>query len=224
MDERLRIVVDVGERRSGMPGALEALGALVEIGRLRAGDYDLGGGCIVERKTVPDLHGSILGGRFWPQVGALKASCEAPHLLVEGLALDVGPLHPNSIRGACIAATELGLVVLRTEGVQDTARWLHRLALRRRRRRGHPGTRPAYAQRPKASGPGAAAEAALASVPGISVVSARALLDRFGTVHEVLLASPAALMAVPGVGPAKARALREVLCGAPPPTREATPS
>ena len=182
MSERPRIIVDAGERPSGMAGALERLGAAVEVGRLAAGDYDVGGACVVERKTVLDLHGSILSGRFWPQMGALRACSPAPHLLIEGMGLDRGPLHPNAVRGACLAVTELGIVVIRAEGRDDSARWLHRLALRRNR--DEPSRdRPAYAQRPKISDPRAAAEAALAAVPGISVVCARALLDRFGSVR-----------------------------------------
>lgn len=124
---------------------------------------------------------------------------------------------------ASLAATELGVVVLRSENRDDSARWLHRLALRRLRM-GHPGKRPAYAQRPKRADPRVAAEAALASVHGISVVTARALLDRFGTVQHVLLATPETLMAVPGVGPARARALREALCGAHDPAPGTTSS
>lgn len=191
-----------------MPYALERLGAVVEVTSLPVGDYAVGRDCVVERKTVPDLHGSILGGRFWPQLGALRASCRLPHLLVEGARIDRGPLHPNAVRGACLTATELGIVLLRSEGRDDSARWLHRLAVRCQRVGSGPD-RPAYAQRPKPADPRLAAEAALAAAPGISVVCARALLARFGSVVAVLEASDEQLVTVPGIGPERVRALRD---------------
>jgi ERCC4-type nuclease len=201
-----RIVVDVHERASGLPEALTRLGAVVEVAALPVGDYGIGTRTVVERKTVLDLHGSILKGRFWPQLGALKAGCTSPYLLVEGRDLDRGPLHPNAIRGACLTAVELGIALLRTEDRTDSARWLHRLAVRCQRL-GRPRDQPAYAQRPKGSPEAIAAEAALAAVPGISVVCARALLARFGSVFAVLQATVDELLTVPGIGPERVRAL-----------------
>jgi ERCC4-type nuclease len=201
-----KIIVDVGERVSGMADALQRLGARVEVMSLPVGDYAVGDAGLVERKTVLDLHGSILKGRFWPQLGALKGGCTSPFLLVEGLELDRGPLHPNAVRGACLTATELGITLIRTESRDDSARWLHRLAVRRQRS-GRTPDRPAYAQRPKARSPASAAEAALAVVPGISVVCARALLARFGSVHGVLNATVEELATVPGIGIVRARAI-----------------
>jgi ERCC4-type nuclease len=193
-----------------MPSALERLDAFVEVAALPVGDYAVGAQVIVERKTVLDLHGSILRGRFWPQLGALKAGCTSPCLLVEGLELDRGPLHPNAVRGACLTAMELGITLIRTEGRDDSARWLHRLAVRRQRI-GGPPDRPSYAQRPKPADRALAAEAALAAVPGISVVTARALLARFESVHAVLQATDEELATVPGIGSERVRALRDTL-------------
>jgi len=50
----VRILVDVHEQRSGIPGLLEQLGAEVELLLLPAGDYALGDDTLVERK---ELHG-----------------------------------------------------------------------------------------------------------------------------------------------------------------------
>jgi ERCC4-type nuclease len=51
----------------------------------------------------------------------------------------------------------------------------------------------------------------LASVPGISTVSARALLTRFGNVAAVLAADPNDWEAIAGIGPQKAKSLAETL-------------
>jgi DNA excision repair protein ERCC-4 len=206
----VRIVVDVHEKKSGVPALLESLGTEVEVGSLAAGDYALGADTIVERKRVRDLHGAILKGRLWPQLSRLRASCAFPYLLVEGRDLDVGPLHPNSIRGACLAAIDQGIALLRTDHQRDSASWLHRLAVRCQRVEEGPD-RPPYAQRPKRHGTSEAAEAVLAAVPGISTASARSLLAHFGSLAAVLSASPSDWTAVPGIGRERARLLEETM-------------
>ena len=97
------VVADVFERGSGVPAALQRLGAWVKVEPLAAGDYRIGGGVLVERKTVADLHGSLGRGRLWAQVGRIRDDAVLPFLLVEGSELDVGPRHPNAIRGALLA-------------------------------------------------------------------------------------------------------------------------
>jgi len=54
-------------------------------------------------------------------------------------------------------------------------------------------------------------EAMLAAVPGISTTSARALLERFGTVRNVVNAGPESWLSVPGIGPVRADALDRTL-------------
>ena len=47
MPDRVKILVDVHEQRSGIPGLLERLGAEVEVLSLPAGDYALGDDTLV---------------------------------------------------------------------------------------------------------------------------------------------------------------------------------
>jgi ERCC4-type nuclease len=195
---------DIFESQIGIPERLRALGADVEVRPLAAGDYRIGAR-LVERKTVLDLHGAIIKGRFWRQVGRLRRVSPHAYLLVEGVDLDQGPLRPNSVRGALLALAELGVHVLRTTDENDSASWLILLA---RRARGD-ADRPVYAQRPKRSRD--ASEAMLAAVPGLSVHSARALLNRFGSVGDVLAAGRENWLSTPGIGPKRAAALAQTL-------------
>jgi ERCC4-type nuclease len=210
----VRVIVDVHERASGIGESLEALGAEVEVAALPAGDYAVGLGVLVERKTVADMHGAIVKGRLWPQLAKLRSESVVPYLLIEGRDLDRGPLHPNAIRGACLAAIDQGLALLRSADRADSARWLHRLAVRWQREQA-PAERPAPAGRPRAPAGAEAAEALLAAVPGISTVSARELLARFGSVAGVVAAGAEELLAVPGIGPERARALQETFRAGP---------
>ena len=206
----VRIVVDVHETKSGIAELLAELGASVERASLPAGDYAVGADTLIERKRVLDLHGAVLKGRLWPQLGKLRAACAFPYLLLEGTDIDRGPLHPNAIRGTCLAVIDQGIALLRSDHQRDSARWIHRLAIRCQRVEAAPD-RPAYAQRPKAEPGRATAEALLSAVPGISATSARALLAHFGSVARVLAADRDEWLAVPGIGPERVRALEETL-------------
>jgi Fanconi anemia group M protein len=196
------VIVDSRERESRILVALRQLGVPTETRRLAVGDY-VAGAALVERKSVRDLHLSIIEKRFWFQIGGLLRARHHPYLLVEGPDLDAGPLRPESVRGAILAVNELGISVIRSDAPCDSALWLKLLATRDRRRR-----RSTRVFAPNSS---AAPEAMLAAVPGISAVTARALLDRFGSVEAVLEAGPAGWLSVRGVGPKRIRALTETL-------------
>jgi ERCC4-type nuclease len=90
----------VHERASGIPDVLEALGVVVEVVPLSAGDYEVGATLLVE------------------------------FFLVEGADLDDGPIAPNAIRGICLAVIARGIRLIQTENRRDSALWLRALAVR----------------------------------------------------------------------------------------------
>lgn len=200
----MSIVADVREKESRLFEALRSLDVRVERRQLPVADH-IAGSALVERKSVRDLHLAVLNGRFWPQIGRLSRTTSRPYLLVEGAELDAGGLSAASVRGALLAVAELGIGVIRSDGPADSALWLKTLAGRQHRRR---NVTRAYAQRPTAS---ESAEAMLAAVPGISTVTARALLQRFGSVAAVIDAAPEEWLSIRGVGPKRMRALSETL-------------
>lgn len=204
-----RIRVDRYERASGVPDALRDQGVVVDVVGLEAGDYDVGEGVLVERKSTRDLHDSVLQGRLWRQVASLRRSARVGLVLVEGRDLDAGPLPPAAVRGVLLSLVAQGIVVLRTTDPIDTAAWLRLLAAQAQSLRA-PRDRPVYAQVLKRPG-GRAAEAMLCAVPGISVVTARALLGRFGSVASLSAATEAELRSVPGVGPVRAAILHRAV-------------
>lgn len=201
-----RVLVDVRERESRLVDALHELGVETERRPLPIADY-VAGDALVERKSVIDLHGSIIRGRFWPQLGRLRTARASRHLLVEGPDLDAGPLRSESVRGALLAVAELGVSVIRSTGPADSALWLAILATRKDRR---PRNRPGYSQRPSSN---RADEAMLAAVPGISTETAKALLTAFGSVEAIVAAGPEKWLSTRGVGPKRAQSLRETLQG-----------
>jgi hypothetical protein len=114
------LIVDLHERRSGLASELRLLGVTVEEQRLVAGDYLLPGRALIERKTVPDLHGAVLRGRFWAQISKLRQSPCWPYLLVEGRSIYDGPLPAEAVRGLILAVSDLGVTVIRSDDARDS--------------------------------------------------------------------------------------------------------
>ena len=202
----MRVVVDIRERGSGVPEHLADRGITVEFKSLSVGDYVVGNGAIVARKTVRGLHLDLVAGRFWRQLGLLRRNARMPYLLLEGPDLDRGPLGAEAIRRACLAVIDLGVPVIRSTNAHDSALSLQLLA--QRRQKGAARYRPAYAHRPKAPPGAGAAEAALSAVPR---VTARAFLAHFGSLAAVIAADPREWQRVSGDGPQRANALLTTL-------------
>jgi DNA excision repair protein ERCC-4 len=199
------VTADVFERGSGVPAALQRLGAIVTVEPLTAGDYRVGGGVLIERKTIADLHGSLGRGRLWEQVGKIRDEAVSPFLLIEGEQLDAGPRHPNAIRGALLAIVELGVTILWSRDPADSALWLHRLAVRHARKTSARARPRRVAELPESG------VEVLAAVPGISTQTARALLARFGSIGGLISAGPERWADVEGVGAVRAHALATAL-------------
>jgi ERCC4-type nuclease len=202
--QSVSVVVDVHEPEL-IRQLLGRFEARVEVAPLPIGDYRAGR-ALVERKSVHDLHRTLAAGRFFGQLARLRAAADQAILLVEGLVLDAGPISPAAVRGALLAAAENDVTVVRSETLGDSALWIHRIACRTGRRQDPGG--PRYAPRPKSLGPNATSEAALAAIPGLSTVSARALLERFGSLERIVTATDVELADVYGIGPVRSQAIR----------------
>jgi Fanconi anemia group M protein len=195
------IVCDVHEVRSAVPVHLAEFGAEVEIRALARGDYLVAVNALVERKTIADLHSSLARGRFWAQLAKIRVARRA-YLLLEGRSVYEGAIAERAVRGLCLAVTNLGVTIIRSENARDTAAWLIDIAAG-----GAPiRDRPIHAQRPQ-SRYDPPAVVALSSAPGVSVKTARSILARYETLTAVSHATFDDLCAVPGVGAKKAEAI-----------------
>jgi ERCC4-type nuclease len=202
MASRVTILVDHGERASGVPAHLRCLGVNVEYRSLRVGDYVIGSAA-VERKSIADLHRSIASGRIWRQIGAMRSTFGESYLLLEGQALYDGPLSPAGVRGAVLAIAEGDVRVVWAQGSRDAAQWISTIASRA------VGVRP---QKSRARSRAVRSPASmLALVPGVSPATAAELLRRFGSVAAVALADDRDLLAVRGLGPARLATLKSLL-------------
>jgi DNA excision repair protein ERCC-4 len=199
----VKILVDIEERWSAVPEHLVSLGVEVELVRLPHGDYLVDGRVAVERKTVADLHRSIANARLWSQVAGL-AQFERAYVVVEGEDLDAGPISVAGVRGAVLQVVDNGVVVIRSASERDTAVWLRLLAVRGVRTGRLLGRRGRRRTDPSPVG-------VLTVVPGISPRLASALLERFGSIAALAVATRDELCEVDGIGPQRAAALKRAL-------------
>ncbi|KAI3651298.1 hypothetical protein MP228_004779 [Amoeboaphelidium protococcarum] len=81
--ERPLIIVDMREFRSQLPVILHANGFHVRPIQIEIGDYILTPKICVERKSLPDLVGSIQSGRLFSQLEAMSLHYETVILLIE---------------------------------------------------------------------------------------------------------------------------------------------
>jgi DNA excision repair protein ERCC-4 len=80
---RLHVVVDMREFMSSLPSVLHQSGFKVMPATLEVGDYVLSPNMCVERKSLPDLIGSLNNGRLYHQAEAMCKHYRYPILLIE---------------------------------------------------------------------------------------------------------------------------------------------
>lgn len=78
-----RVVIDVREFRSSLPAVLYSKGMEVVPLTLEVGDYVLSPEICVERKSIPDLRGSLQSGRLYTQAEAMTKYYKTAILLIE---------------------------------------------------------------------------------------------------------------------------------------------
>ena len=215
VDDGVEVVVDQRELDSSIAKTLSTRdGVLTRLETLAVGDYVLSDRVAVERKSAADFVDSMLDAdrSMFEQVGELSRAYARPVLVVEGTDLyGQRDIDPNAIRGALASlAVDFGISVLRTDGETDTTELLATIARREQETRdrevsvhGEKTTKTRAEQQ----------EYVVSAIADIGPVTARALLEHFGTVEAVMTAPEDDLREVDGVGPVTAERIREVVGG-----------
>lgn len=208
--ESVKIAVDMREPEE-MVSLITGLGVSAERKVFTPGDYVLSAEYAAERKTVADFMSSMFKGTLFEQLETLKEVYPKPLLILEG---DIasrlrGRKNPRSFWGGLLRIqVDMGVPVLPTPTFHHTAELLCTLAKRLQRRRVE---RIAVQHKPRLLTEGAWQVYAVASLPSIGGELASRLLDRFGTVRKVFMASASELEGVPGIGMVRAERVCKIL-------------
>jgi Fanconi anemia group M protein len=212
-DENVEIVVDQRELDSAIARDLSTReGMATRLETLAVGDYVVSDRVAVERKTVSDFLDTLTGGdrSLFEQVGDLSRHYARPVVLIEGDGLyEERNVHPDAIRGALASLTvDFGVSVLRTADESDTADLLAVLAGREQTTRdravsvhGEKSSKTLAEQQ----------EYVVGAIADIGPVTARSLLEHFGSVEAVMTAREEDLLDVDGVGEITADRIRDVV-------------
>ncbi|WP_049902226.1 DEAD/DEAH box helicase [Halococcus agarilyticus] len=212
-EESTEIVIDQRELDSSIARDLSTReGMDTRLETLAVGDYVLSDRVVVERKSVADFLDTLTGGdrSVFEQVGDASRHYARPVVVIEGEDLyGERNVHPNAIRGALASlAVDFGASVLRTTDEADTADLLAVIAGREQEIddrevsvHGEKGAKTLTEQQ----------EYVVSAIADIGPVTARALLDAFGSVEGVMIANEDDLQEVSGVGEVTAERIREVV-------------
>jgi DNA excision repair protein ERCC-4 len=202
--------VDFSERHSALFDLARASGDFdVRLERLAVGDYFVGAGVLVERKTYVDFAMSLVDGRLFPQAAALARSPHRAVILLEGPKPSPMPdVHPHALKGAIVSLAVIWrLPVVHARDPED-AFWVLR-CLADQTGRTESGVLKRYDRKPKRLA--SKKIYMLQGLPGVGPALADRLLLHFGTVEHVITADEIALRQVPGLGRTKARRIREIV-------------
>ena len=190
---------------------MNRLGVDVVLGKLDFGDFLIGEGVAVERKTIHDLVGTLTQRFLFDQVFRMKEAYPKSILLIEGY---MGVLRkfrritPESLNGALFALVQDNIPIIPTIDYKDTATFLV-TAAKQLLKEGKETV--VIRHRPKAKSVKDKQLYAVTGLPHVGPVLAENILKRFGSVRRVFCASREEFMEVDGVGPLIASGIVEVL-------------
>ncbi|WP_232686758.1 DEAD/DEAH box helicase [Halobacterium zhouii] len=214
VEEAVEIVIDQRELDSHIARDLSKRdGVDTRLETLDVGDYVLSDRVAAERKSHSDFLDTMLGGdrSLFEQAKDLTRHYTRPVLLLEG----DGDLyaernvHPNAIRAALASlAVDWGISIVHTRDADDTADMLETIAEREQT----DNDREVSSHGEKAAKTlGEQQEYVVSAIADIGPVTARSLLDHFGSVESVMTATEDDLLEAEGVGSVTAERIREVV-------------
>ncbi len=179
---------------------------------LDIGDYVLSKDVCVERKTIEDFLNSMIDGRLFTQLNNLRQNYTKPLIILEGNTTELFTMrniHKNSILGALTSiALDYQVPVLNSKDSKETADMLYVIAKREQKlnnkevriRVGRKGLTLSEQQRFIVEG-----------FPSVGPLLAKSLLEKFGSIKEIVDASEKELQELTNLGKKKAKLIQKVL-------------
>jgi Fanconi anemia group M protein len=209
-DNQIRLIVDSRELPTAVARELTRLDVEISGESLEIGDYVASEDVAIERKESGDFIQSLIDGRLFVQLSALRSAYRRPVLIIEGeQIIGLRAVNPASIYGALASiAIRIQVPILWTRNAEETANVLYRIAHLEQ----IGSKKPLRTRSGDAKGTDAEAlEYILSGFPGVDTVTSRAILSEFGTLEQVFSADQKDLQKVKGVGPKIAGRIRRLL-------------
>ncbi len=211
-ENKTKIVIFADDRESNdIMKHLYREDVLLQIRKLKVGDFAIGDEIIIERKTTSDFLNSLIDGRLFNQLLEMRINYSQPLLIIEGKYEDLFSkrnIHKNAIFGALASiALTYKIPILFTSNIEETAEFIYLIAKREQQgknkdiklRFGKKGLTISEQQK-----------FIVESFPNIGPTLAKALLRHFKNIRNIVNASIAELTKIPNLGRKKAEYLRKI--------------
>ncbi|MFH1780022.1 MAG: ERCC4 domain-containing protein [Candidatus Micrarchaeota archaeon] len=207
MEERVQVILDDRELKSGCAKALYSMDALLTPKRLDVGDYVLSDRACVERKSADDFEASIIDGRLFEQAKQLKATYASPIIIIVGK--EFYRVNEKARRGAFLSLMidyQIPLFFVETE--KELAELIHAIAVKEQLQEKRE-LKLQYGK--KNTSLSEQQQLIVESIPLIGPKNAKMLLKHFGSVEKVYEADTEALQECEGIGPTRAKEIRRII-------------
>lgn len=203
-----KVVVIADYREKEVIENLKNLGANVNEMSLKVGDFVCSDdGIVIERKTHSDFVSSIIDGRIFEQLKHLKENYEKPVIIVEGFS--DREMNDNVLKATVASLiAKFNVSFVSTKNSLDTARMVYWLA---KKEQEDANQTLGFKQGKKPKDTKRLQEFILSSIPGISTVLARRLLENFKSVENVVNATEDELSEIKGLGKKRATRIKKLL-------------
>jgi ERCC4-related helicase len=208
--QQIKLIVDSRELPTAVARELARLDVVISGESLEIGDYVASEDVAVERKESNDFIQSLIDGRLFAQLSALRSTYRRPVLIIEGeQIIGLRGVNPASIYGALASiAIRIQVPIIWTRNAEETANVLYRIAHLEQ----VSSQKPLRTRSGDTKGSDAETlEYILSGFPGIDTVTSRALLTEFGTLDRIFSEETKSLQKVKGVGPKIAARIRRLL-------------
>ncbi len=208
--EKIMLIVDSRELPTAVARELARLDVQISGETLEIGDYIASADVAIERKESMDFIQSLIDGRLFVQLSALRSAYRRPVLIIEGeQIIGLRAVNPASIYGALASiAIRIQVPIIWTRNAEETANVLYRIAHLEQ----VTSNKPLRTRTGESMGTDAEVlEYILSGFPGVDTVTSRALLSEFGTLADIFSAEKKDLQRVKGVGPKIAGTIRRLL-------------
>ncbi|MBU0532016.1 hypothetical protein KKB44_00825 [Candidatus Micrarchaeota archaeon] len=204
--DTIQIAVDHREAEE-FDELLKKMGATVKRTVLPIGDFICSARLIIERKTRSDFEQSIIDGRLFSQLPDLVSNYERAVIIVEGTTAE-GRINHNALLGAYASIiANYGASLIFTRNIHSTAELIFHFAKYEQITKKQPMR--IYAKR-RTLTPSQTTRSIIEMLPMVGPKLAKALLNHFGTIENLALASERDIAAVSGVGKKRAKLIKDI--------------
>jgi ERCC4-related helicase len=204
------VYVDNREKGNDIAKRLIDLGAEVKLKQLETADYIVSMRAGIEYKKVEDFINSLIDGRLLSQIKSLSENFERPLIIVEGeqSIYGVRNIHPNAIRGLISSITiDFRIPILYTKDPADTAETIFSIAKREQILKKNDNL---LHFSKKALTKNQQKEYIISSFPNIGTNIAKELLNKFGSIKNIVNADITELQRIEKVGNIIAKKIKDI--------------